>query len=152
MNRREGMKSFCFCFSCSYSNAAPIAFAVQLPSCPWSYTGGIFEVRFTFLGRATRTFSGAEYMKSRASGRSGTQPKRCTVRVRSLPFTELVLTSSSLLNWVAGCRSDHSDREGVRRDRRCIAFPRATLNQAETRRPDRLAGHRHEFVPTGGSF
>ena len=49
-------------------------FAVQLPSWPWSYTGGQSGRRSTLLGRSASTASGAAYMKSRASGRSGTQP------------------------------------------------------------------------------
>src|SRR5437870_4725741 len=48
MNRRDGMKSGWPWCVWSYSKAAPMALAVQLPSWPWSYTGGHFERRSTF--------------------------------------------------------------------------------------------------------
>src|SRR5919197_6164957 len=83
MNRRDGMKSWPPCFLTSYSKAAPIALAVQLPRCPWSYTGGQSARRSTLLGSSASTASGAENSRSRASGMSGIHPYPLTVRVRS---------------------------------------------------------------------
>ena len=54
------MKSSSFCLRWSNWNAAPIAFPVQLPSWPWSYTGGHCRRRSTFVGISVNTASGAE--------------------------------------------------------------------------------------------
>ena len=60
------MKSgFCFAFSRSNWTAAAMAFAVQLPMRPWSYTGGQPGRRSTFTGRARSVSSGAEKIRSR---------------------------------------------------------------------------------------
>src|SRR6476659_4475222 len=62
------------CFLRPNSKAVPNELAVQLPRLPWSYTPGQPFVRLTFAGTAFITLSGAAYMMSRASGRSGSQP------------------------------------------------------------------------------
>jgi hypothetical protein len=54
------MKSGRFCLSKSNSKAAASAFPVQLPSCPWSYTGPKSDVRSTMAGRAATVGRGAE--------------------------------------------------------------------------------------------
>src|SRR5262249_47296148 len=81
MNRREGKKD-CFAFCLRWLNkwAFAIAFAVQLPSAPWSITGGHWGRRSTLGGNAASTGWGAAYIWSRASGRSGTQPYCLTLR------------------------------------------------------------------------
>ena len=56
------MKSLKPSLARSNSKAAPIALAVQLPSWPWSYTAGIFDVRLTFFGSVVSTDCGAENM------------------------------------------------------------------------------------------
>src|ERR1700730_14764332 len=75
MNRREGVNSFVPCLRRSNSIAPAMPLPVQLPSCPWSYTGGHSDRRSTEggspCGKRTR---GAPYTKSRSSGRSLTQP------------------------------------------------------------------------------
>ena len=68
------MKSGRPCFVVSNSNAPPMALAVQLPICSWSYTGGHPLRRSALDGRAASAICGAEKRWSRASGRSGIQP------------------------------------------------------------------------------
>src|ERR1051325_6059947 len=74
MNSLEGIKSARPARTCSYSKAAAIALAVQLPRSPWSYTAGIFGRRSTDAGKGTGLVTW--YLKSRMSGVSGCQPKR----------------------------------------------------------------------------
>jgi len=53
MNNRDGVAVSCsFCLSSLNSRIAPTLFAVQEPSCPWSYTGCICERRLTLAGSA----------------------------------------------------------------------------------------------------
>ena len=55
MKRREGRLSFgSFCFIWSNWIAAAIAFAVQLPSWPWSYTAGHLDVRSSRRGSVAK--------------------------------------------------------------------------------------------------
>ena len=68
------MKSVRPCLVVSNSNAAPMALAVQLPICSWSYTGGHWLRRSTLGGSAASEICGAENRWSLASGRSGVQP------------------------------------------------------------------------------
>ena len=68
------MKSARPCFLRSNSKAPPMAFAVQLPIRPWSYTGGHWLRRSALGGRAAIAICGAANRWSLASGRSGTQP------------------------------------------------------------------------------
>ena len=68
------MKSVRPCLFTSNSNAAPMAFAVQLPICSWSYTGGHWPRRSMLGGSAASEIAGAENRWSLASGRSGVQP------------------------------------------------------------------------------
>ena len=51
-----------------------MAFAVQLPSEPWLYTGGHFGRKSTLDGRACSISAGAAKSLSRWSGRSGIHP------------------------------------------------------------------------------
>jgi hypothetical protein len=66
MNSRDGTKSG-FWAALRRSNwiAAAIAFAVQLPIRPWSYTGGQPERRSALVGNARSVSRGAEKMRSR---------------------------------------------------------------------------------------
>ena len=68
------MKSARPCFIVSNSNAPPMALAVQLPICSWSYTGGHWPRRSALGGRASSVGRGAANRWSLASGRSGVQP------------------------------------------------------------------------------
>ena len=107
MNSRDGAKSGSCCLSRSNSNAAPIALAVQLPIRPWSYTAGHWPLRSTAGGSWASARRGAEYRKSRESGRSGRQPYLEMLRIvgsvmaQVLPVstwavvTEVVLSQSS---------------------------------------------------------
>src|SRR4051812_3280460 len=80
MKRRDGMKSASICFFCVNSNAPAMEFAVQLPTWPWSYTGGHPGRRSADLGRGLAASTGdAENNRSRGSGVSLTQPKRETL-------------------------------------------------------------------------
>src|SRR5947209_19762779 len=86
MKRREGGNTSASpCFIWSNSSAPAMALPVQLPSCPWSYTGGQPERRSTLGGSWATWTKGAEYILSRWSGRSGTQPKRLILRCTIWP-------------------------------------------------------------------
>ena len=67
-------------------------------------------------------------MKSRASGRSGTQPNRSIGLARRPPLT--LLLTAYLLVWSPPQRSD-VDRQGVSRDRRNALLPGPPLNEAD---------------------
>src|ERR1041385_1932347 len=97
MNRRDGTKSGCSpAFIRSKWIAPAIAFAVQLPIWPWSYTAGHWGRRSTRAGSAVSTRAGAAYRKSRLSGRSRTQPRPCA-RLATAITNHLVHTLTDAL-------------------------------------------------------
>src|ERR1700730_4075800 len=72
MNRREGVNSFVLCLRWSNSIAPAMPFPVQLPSCPWSYTGGHSVRRSTEGGRPCENrIRGAPYTSVQDPRRGG---------------------------------------------------------------------------------
>ena len=74
MKSLDGMKSFFFSFIKSNSIAPAIAFAVQLPSCPWSYTGGMSGDVDRSTEAGSDVTAGKANLASRMSGSCGRQP------------------------------------------------------------------------------